>query len=229
MKVVILAAGKGTRLRPLTQSIPKGLVEINSKPILTYIINSVKEFVSEIIIVVGHLGNKIEEYYKYEFESIPIRYVYQNEQLGTGHALFSAKQYLDGDFLVMNGDDIYHTKDIEKLTKVDFGVLGIEVDNWQQFGVLVKNISDDSLKEIIEKPTTYISSLINTGVYKFNLQIFSHILIKSQRGEYEIIDYLNYLVQNKFNVEIVNIEKYWFPINSLEQLYIAENFFKINR
>lgn len=229
MKLVILAAGKGTRLQPLTNSIPKGLVEINSKPLLTHILDLIKEYVTEIIIVVGHLGNLIEEYYKNEYESIPIKYVYQEEQLGTGHALLSAKKYLDCEFLVINGDDIYHKEDIEKLTKAKFGVLGMEVENWQHFGVLVQNSTNNSLREIVEKPTSYISSLANAGVYKLSPIIFNHLLMQSKRGEYEIIDYINYLINNDHKVEIFEIEHYWYPVNSLEQLYEAEKNLKTTR
>lgn len=222
MKAVILAAGKGTRLRPLTIDTPKGLVEINSKPLMTHILNSVKEYVTEIIIVVGYLGNLIEEYYENKYESIPIKYVHQEDQLGTGHALLCAKKYLDDEFLVINGDDIYHREDIEKLSKVKFGVLGMRVENWQHFGVLVQNSTNKSLRKIVEKPTSYISSIANTGVYKLSPIIFNHLLVQSMRAEYEIVDYINYLINNNYKVEVLEIQKYWYPVNSLEQLYEAE-------
>ena len=222
MKAVILAAGKGTRLRPLTIDTPKGLVEINSKPLMTHILNSVKEYVTEIIIVVGYLGNLIEEYYENKYESIPIKYVHQEDQLGTGHALLCAKKYLDDEFLVINGDDIYHREDIEKLSKVKFGVLGMRVENWQHFGVLVQNSTNKSLRKIVEKPTSYISSIANTGVYKLSPIIFNHLLVQSMRAEYEIVDYINYLINNDYKVEVLEIQNYWYPVNSLEQLYEAE-------
>ena len=221
MKAVILAAGKGTRLQPITNTIPKGLIEVNSKPILAHIFDSVSSIVDEIILVIGHKGELIKNYFKLSYNSIPIKYVYQEQQLGTGHALLCAKEYLDGDFIVLNGDDIYHFQDITKLSDVPFGVLSIKVENWENFGVLKINETSNTLIEIIEKPKYFISSLINTGVYKLHSSIFEYELNKSLRGEYEIIDYLNYLVSNKFDVHVVKISKYWLPINTHEQLDFA--------
>lgn len=223
MKAVILAAGKGTRLQPLTHTIPKGLIDVNNKPILEHIIESIKNIVDEIIIVIGYKGDLIQNYFKNKYESIPITYVIQEEALGTGHALLQAKPYLKDKFIVLNGDDIYSSKDLENISKYNFALLSYEVSNPENFGVIV---GENILEEIIEKPKIFISNKVNTGVYVLTTEIFKHNLVKSSRGEYEIIDYLNYIIQqSKHLIHIVPISNYWLPINSHGQLEIAKAFF----
>lgn len=225
MKAVILAAGKGTRLQPLTNELPKGLIKVQNKPILEYVFDSLLSLnIEEIIVIIGYKGKLIQEYFSSNYKQIPIRYIIQEEQLGTGHALNLAKNYVTKEFLVLNGDDIYSSKDLVNLSNNSFAILSQKVDQPESFGVIIQE--HNILKNIVEKPRKFISNKINVGAYKLTTQIFNHTLEKSQRGEYEIIDYLNYIIQNsEEDIKVVDLEEYWIPINTLEQLKIARKIF----
>lgn len=108
MKAVILAAGKGTRLRPLTENKPKGMVEVNGAPLLTHCLNKLVELgAEEFVIVVGYLKQRIIEHYGDEFKGIPITYAHQREQQGLAHALLTVEDHIDDDFMLMLGDNIF--------------------------------------------------------------------------------------------------------------------------
>jgi len=108
MKSVVLAAGKGTRLRPLTDDKPKGLVEVDGKPILTYCLEQLAELgTDEFVIVVGYMKESIIDHYGDSFEGIPITYTHQREQKGLAHALLSVEEHIDDDFMLMLGDNIF--------------------------------------------------------------------------------------------------------------------------
>ena len=232
MKAVILAGGRGKRLEPLTNSSPKALVQINDKVLLEHILNSLVGIVDEVIIVVGYLGNKIKEHLKNSYKTISIKYVTQEEQLGTGHALLCAKELVLENkidkFLVINGDDVYSNRDLKRLVKEDAAVLSYTSQTPELFGVIVEDPKSKKLLKIVEKPQEFISFDVNTGVYVFPKEIFNHTLQKSQRGEYEIIDYINYLINElDTDVKVVRIKNFWVPVNNLEQLKEAEHYLRI--
>lgn len=208
MKAVILAAGKGTRFEPLTLTTPKPLLEAANKTILEWNLQQLKGVVKEVVIVIGYLGEKIKERIGSEYEGIRIEYAEQKEPLGTGHALESARELLNGKFIVMNGDDLYHKEDIERCTNHKFAVLGKEVSNARAFGVIKEE--NGRLLSITEKPDQD-AGLANTGLYVLDDSVFDFQLKKSSRGEYEIIDYITHLADNgEVRVEIV--KKFWQPL-----------------
>ncbi|MBI2578210.1 MAG: NTP transferase domain-containing protein [Candidatus Aenigmarchaeota archaeon] len=208
MKAVILAAGRGTRFEPLTLTTPKPLLEVANKPVLEWNLQQLKGVANEVVIVVGYLGEKIKERIGDEYNGIRIEYAEQKEPLGTGHALESAKQFLDGRFIVLNGDDLYHKDDIEACAKRKFAVLGKEVNNARAFGVI--NEEGGKLLSIKEKPDQD-AGLANTGLYVLDDSVFDFQLKKSSRGEYEIIDYVTHLADNgEVRAEIV--KKFWQPL-----------------
>src|SRR3989338_3796895 len=140
MQAVILAAGKGTRLRPLTFKTPKPMVLLNGKPILERTLHQLPKEIDEVIMVIGYLGNKIKKYFGSNFAGKRIKYVVQKEQLGTFHALKQAKKFLKNEFLILMADDIYSKKDLINLAKNEQAVLAREVSGpSEKFGVcLVK-------------------------------------------------------------------------------------------
>ena len=127
MKAVIFAAGLGTRLRPLTDQVPKPMIEIGGKPILRHTLEALPASVSEAVIVIGYKGGAIRDY----FENAPgfatpsllkrgqgelsLRFVEQSELRGTYDALLRARPLIDGAFLALNGDDLYAKDDLERL------------------------------------------------------------------------------------------------------------------
>ncbi|WP_293026651.1 nucleotidyltransferase family protein, partial [Natronococcus sp.] len=98
MQAVVLAAGEGTRLRPLTEDKPKGLVEVDEKPIITHCLDRLVELgASEFVIVVGYLKEKIIDHYGDEYRGVPITYAHQREQKGLAHALLCVEEHIDDD------------------------------------------------------------------------------------------------------------------------------------
>ena len=220
VQVVILCGGKGTRFLPLTEHIPKVLVEVCDKTVLNHKLDALVDLASEIILVVGYLKEKIINSIGDNYMGIPIKYVEQKEQLGTGHALMCCKDLLDEKFMVLNGDDIYLKSDLENLALCEFGMLGMEVENPSSFGVLKIDVKDN-LVEIVEKPENPPSNLVNIGVYMFTTDIFDFELKLSSRGEYEIVDYLNFLIKHGASVKVVPT-KFWLPVGNPDELNAAE-------
>ncbi|MBD3203604.1 NTP transferase domain-containing protein [Candidatus Woesearchaeota archaeon] len=222
MQAVILAAGKSTRTYPLTKTRPKPLLKAANKTIIEHNLSQLDGIVDEAVIVVNYLSDQIKEKIGDKFENIDIKYIKQKEPLGTGHAVMSAKNMLKDKFIVMNGDDFFSNEDIKRCTEHEFCVLVKKVSNPENFGVIVQK--NNILKKIVEKPKIRISDLANTGLYVFTKEIFKKKLTKSKRGEYEITDYLKYLVEAK-KVNVKTVEDYWFPIVYPWDLLGANSFF----
>ena len=108
MQAVVLAAGQGTRLRPLTEDKPKGMVEVAGKPILTHCFEQLIELgADELHVVVGYKKQAIIEHYDDAFEGVPITYSHQREQQGLAHALLTVEEQIDDDFMLMLGDNVF--------------------------------------------------------------------------------------------------------------------------
>lgn len=218
MKAIIFAAGKSTRTYPLTINKPKPLLEVMNIPILEHNLKQLKGIIDEAIIIVGFNSEMIIEKIGDSFENISIEYITQKVQDGTGGALILASEYVKGKFIVMNGDDLYSRKDIEKCLKHKYCVLGKEVSDIYRFGELV--IKGDYVTEIIEKPKKN-NGIANTGLYVFDDSVFKINIRKSVRGEYEITDFIKNL--EKVNFEVVT--DFWLPITYPWNLIEANELF----
>ena len=129
MQAVILAAGKGLRLRPITETTPKALVDVCGVPLVFHILNSLPADVTQILIVIGYLGDQIVSAIGDSFEGTPVRYAVQDPLDGTGSALRLLKDELRGKFLVVNGDDLYGADDLDRLAAHDLAVLVAPTDD----------------------------------------------------------------------------------------------------
>jgi len=187
-------------MRPLTVNTPKPLLPVAGKPILQHTIDNLKDMVDEIVILVGYNGKRIKE--KIKDDDIKISYAKQDEQLGTADAVSKAEEYIEDDFICINGDVIVFKSMLEKFVEyfnsAESSVIGIvEVDDPHSYGVIKKE--GEHVVDILEKPSLPPSNLINSGVYGFTPEIFDAIknTEKSSRGEYEITDSLKILMDKK--------------------------------
>jgi bifunctional UDP-N-acetylglucosamine pyrophosphorylase/glucosamine-1-phosphate N-acetyltransferase len=215
MDAIILAAGLGTRLRPHTLTIPKPLLLIRGRPILDWILGALPRSVDRLVVVVHYLAEQMEDYLRRQTHFAEWTTVPQGEPRGTGDAFRCCREHLRSDrFLVLNGDDLLGAADLAALASCPAGVLVHPVDNPGAFGIAFLN-PDGTLDRLREKPTDlHGRHLANTGAYVFPREVFQTELKKSERGEYEITDYVTALAARR-PVSVVQA-KFWLPIGTVE-------------
>ena len=230
MDAVILAAGEGTRLRPLTSTRAKPMLPVAGKPILEWDLEALAGKFDRVTIVVGYKNEKIIDYFGSEFNGLKIEYVTQKEQLGTAHAISTVESIVKDEFLVMNGDLLISSELVDEflLDYKDHKTTALcltKVEDPSQFGI-VELGKNNMVKNIVEKPEKPKSNLANAGIYIFNGEIFDAIrqIEKSTRLEYEITDALKILI-NKNEVcgfkcvdEITDIGRPWDLLKANENL-----------
>ena len=191
-----MAAGKSVRTWPLTITRPKPLLPVMGTPLLAHQLRALKGIADETVIIVGYLGDMIREQFGDSFEGMPLRYVEQREQLGTGHAILQAEAAIRGPFLALNGDDLYAPSDLEALAARPDVALAREVSQPERFGVFEIDGGNRVLK-LEEKPERPRSNLANVGAYSFTPGIFDLLrgLRPSPRGEIEVTDALQQMAE----------------------------------
>jgi len=217
MQAVILAAGRGTRMRPLTDETPKPMLRILGKPLLEYILEAAEPFVDEFIIIVGYKAEAIKAYFGNQFKGIPIIYQEQKELLGTGHAIMSAENLIGDRFLMLNGDDYVTRGVIEKAIRYPLCIITKTVDNPSRFGIVESE--NGIVTGFEEKPPKPKSRMASTNIWVMNRKLVE--LMKkqprSERGEYEITDALKELIKTeKVNCEAITVG--WMPVGYPEDL-----------
>ncbi len=193
MQAIILAAGAGTRLRPLTETASKPMIPVANKPILEWSIKSVQDFVDEVIVVVSRQEKDVQEYFRGKCE-----FAVQEKQIGTANAIQTAEKFIDDKFIVVNCDDFIHRDDIKKFSKIKGNAIGtFDVSNPQNFGVV--ETDNNKILSITEKPKKPASNLVNCGLYLFDKKIFDAIrqTRASPRKEYEITDSIKILMKEE--------------------------------
>lgn len=230
MKAIVLAAGKGIRMLPLTEYTPKPMIEVNGRPFLAFLLNEMKKAgirEKDIGIVVGYKKEKMEEFAKKIAPHATL--IEQKDLLGTGHAVLAAKHFVgEENFLVINGDNFYDATDIEKFIIDDeFSyVAGFHHDEPQRYGVLV--MDEDKLVRIMEKPKERIGDLINAGLYKFTPLIFPELakIKKSERGEHELTDAITSIAE-KGQAIVIEIDT-WLDLGKIDDVEKIGAFLKDN-
>ncbi len=215
MKAVVLAAGKGTRLRPLTDDKPKGMVEVDDKPLLTHCFEQLAEMgADEFVVVVGYLKESIIEHYGDSFEGIPITYTHQREQKGLAHALLMVEEHIDDDFMLMLGDNIFNAnlQDVVRRQREDRADAAFLVEEvpWEEagrYGVCETNAYGE-ITDVVEKPEEPESNLVMTGFYTFSPAIFHacKLVQPSNRDEYEISEAIDLLIRSGRTIDAIGID-----------------------
>ena len=208
-KALILAAGKGTRMWPLTDNTPKPLLPLCGVPIIKRQIDELKKIgVKNIYILIGYQMKEISDYLGDGGEyGVKIEYIVQAEQKGTGHAILQAEGKIKGKFYCINGDTTIDRKNLEKMNENSDGayMMVTKVSDASRFGVV--NSKKGKLISIVEKGMSG-EAMINAGQYVFSDKIFDSIkkIRESERGEYEITDALQAIADK---VKVVEYDGFW--------------------
>lgn len=205
MHLVIMAAGEGSRMKPLTDTTPKPLLKICGKTIIEHNIEWVIDAFDEIYMIVKYKKEKFSEYFWDTYHGKKIHYIEQTGSVsGTGAAILALRWHIQGEFVVVSGDDLYESADIRSLAKVSgYATLCKQVDNPENFWIFSCN-ADWIPIGIVEKPTdASLWNLANIGNHKFDDKIFERLgeLPLSPRWELEITDLIHeYIWAGKYSV-----------------------------
>ncbi len=214
MKAIILAAGEGLRCRPLTLTRSKVMLPVANKPLLEHIINAMAENgIREMALVVGYQKERIMDYFGDGLLfGVKIDYIFQDAQLGTAHAVKQAREYVDDDFLVINGDNLVDRNTIKDVLSGKKGLvtlLAVEREQTMGYGVVMSE--NGRVTKILEKPKEVVSHFVNAGIYIFTREIFEEIDLTplSAIGEYAITDTISQLIMKGKLVSMVESKSLW--------------------
>ena len=232
MKGLVLAAGKGSRLYPVTHIIAKPLLPLANKPTLAYAFERLKEIdVYEIGLVVGENEQSMREVLKDGSDfGVSLTYIRQPEPKGLAHAVSFAKDFIgDSNFVLYLGDAIYGSGFVElKNQFLDSGCSNLnlvkEVQDPSRFGVA--NVNGDKIVKLVEKPKVPESNLAMAGLYFFRSEIWNVLpkLQPSSRGEFEITDAIQLLIDEGNLVLAGRYEDEWFDTGTLDSFLETSSF-----
>ncbi len=223
MKAIILAAGEGVRMRPLTENTPKPLLKVGDKTILEQIISRLPEEVDELILVVGYLRQQIIDFCGDEFLGRKVQYVWQENKLGTYHALKICKHLIrEGErFLFLPADDIQGAEGIAECLKYERALIVEETNEPWKFGIIQLNEKDNSVVDIIEKPENPPSNLASTMLFLLDTKIFDYEADLHPNGEYYHTSALSKMLKDGHKIFVVK-STMWLPIGYPEDIGKAE-------
>jgi glucose-1-phosphate thymidylyltransferase len=224
MKVIIPLAGKGTRLRPHTHLVPKPMLKVAGKPVMSYVLDELKKLgnIEQIVYITGHLKEKVEEFARSEIK-VPSVFIEQKVQDGTAGAIALAKPYVDQPVLIIFVDTIFDA-DLSMVKTVDAdGIIWVkEVEDYQRFGVVVTD-KDGNMTKIVEKPKTPISKRANIGLYyirnwKLLFEGIDHVLEQPKnQGEYFLTDAFQYMIDKGAKIKVVDVAG-WYDAGKIETM-----------
>ena len=196
MQTVVLAAGEGTRMRPLTETTPKPMLPVVGRPLVEHTVRAAVEAgTDELVLVVGYEADEVRDYFGDSYAGVPIRYAVQPERDGTASALRAASEHLDDRFAVVNGDIVYEPASLSDLFEAGPGVGTTRVEEPSNYGIL--DVENGVVTGIVEKPDDPPGTLANAGAYVFPERALEYLDVpKSERGEYELTDVLSRLIED---------------------------------
>lgn len=227
VKCLIPAAGKGTRMRPLTHTLPKAMLPVAGKPSIYHIIDrAAKAGVEDFVIITGYLRELMESEILAAYPKLKIQFVEQKEQLGLGHAIYMAREKFSANdsMLLIYGDTLFEG-DIETMMKSTSPVIGVfEVPDPKRFGVIEKG-EGQTITNLVEKPEKFVSNLAIPGVNYFpsSADLFAaleHIVSNNIRtkNEYQATDAFQYMLKEKKTVFTWQILTAWDDAGTLEAI-----------
>lgn len=231
MEAVILAAGQGKRLRPITEHIPKAMVLVNDKSMLQILLDQLKEVgVDRATIVVHYKKEKITEYFGNEYRGIVLNYAEQQEMTGDAHAILCAKPYVrDDKFILVACDNLFPTAHIKKIIKHNgdgvMSACNVSYEQAKRMGVLFTK--DGRVTEIIEKSPRPPSTLANAYLHYMPKEAFEAIpyISAGAGGEFRFVDAIQHMINNGKHITYEELDT-WLDIGTPEQLKEAQELAK---
>ncbi|MEA3248986.1 MAG: sugar phosphate nucleotidyltransferase [Patescibacteria group bacterium] len=224
-QAVIMAAGLGSRLRPLTDGTPKPMIPVGGHPILEWSFEALPACIEEVVLVVNYFKDQIESHFGDEWGGRKIRYVLQEELKGTGHSVHIAADALDETFMVLNGDDLYLPEDLERLTRHELAILGKRVTDKGRFGFLTV---DDGYLTGVSEDGSGNGDIINIGAYMLDRRFFDYELVPIKDGK-EFGLPQTVAVMAKDRKVAVTVATAWMPIGFPEDVAAAHAWLKEHR
>jgi glucose-1-phosphate thymidylyltransferase len=234
MHAIIPVAGIGTRLRPFTHSLPKVLVNVAGKPILGHILDSlVEQGITSTTIITGYKGELVEEYVNNNYK-LDATFVQQDEMLGLGHAIWTARESLaDEPVLIILGDTVFDV-DLATLKSRQFSSLGVKhVDDPRRFGVVIEE--GGFVSRLVEKPESLVSTMAIVGLYYIHeprkLRTALDTLIQQNirtKGEYQLTDALQLMVDAGVKFTTFTVDG-WYDCGKPETLLLTNRFLLTKR
>lgn len=222
MKGVVPAAGAGTRLGSLTETRPKGLVDVAGQPLLEYVFDALAPLdLAEIVVVVGYRGDQIRDHFGDEVEGTPLRYVTQETRSGLAHALLAAETHVREPFVLLNGDNVVRANVVE--------MVAVHREAGAAATTLVERVSparaskgavfetdDGTITGAVEKPADPPSTLVPRGIFTFSPVIFHacHLVTPARTNEYELSDAIDLLLAAGRSVETVPLRGWCHNVNT---------------
>ena len=225
MKVIIPLAGKGTRLRPHTHTVPKPMLKVAGKPVMDYVLDDVRKLgnVDEVIYITGHLKEAVEKHVHAKYPDMKASFIEQKVQDGTAGAVALARAHIDEPVLIIFVDTIFDA-DLSMLKEsTDDGIIWTkEVEDYQRFGVVVTDAKGHMTK-IVEKPSTPISKRANIGLYyiknwKLLFEGIDHTLKQpANKGEFYLTDAFQYMIDHGAKIKVEDVGG-WYDAGKLDTL-----------
>ncbi len=225
IQAVILAAGKGKRMIPLTETAPKPLQKVAGKNLIEWKLDALPDAVCEVVLVIGYQGEQIRAFFGNEWNGRRIRYAEQRSLNGTAGALLAAKDLLGECFLVMMGDDLYTREDMGRMLRESWAVLVTEVEKKEMGGEMIAS-ADGRFVGIIEPRHFVERGLVNTGMYMLGKEILdlAPVPIGGSSDEYGLPQTLSKLAEH-IPIKMLKTIK-WTQITTPEDLSKAESVLK---
>jgi dTDP-glucose pyrophosphorylase len=225
MKAIIPVAGAGTKLRPHTYTQPKALIPLAGRTILSIIVDQLRDGgIHEFIFIVGHLGDKIQDYVREKYPDLNAHFVTQTERHGIGHAIQLTKEIVgDDEIFIVLGDTICEY-DIKEMLAMSCSALGVKrVDDPRDFGV-VEMGEDSFITRVVEKPQIPKSNMALVGIYRIKETAFLFNCLENNirnqimsRGEFSITDALECMIQHGARFQPFKVQN-WFDCGKKETL-----------
>ncbi|OGY79112.1 MAG: hypothetical protein A3B74_01435 [Candidatus Kerfeldbacteria bacterium RIFCSPHIGHO2_02_FULL_42_14] len=229
-KAIVAAAGRGTRMKHLSQDRPKHLIPVCGRPFLYYVIQHLHEAgIHDIVVVAGYKAETLQDSMRKYFSDIRVVNQFAKlgeERYGTACPLECVREEVSAEpFVFLYGDNLYSPSDLARIADDNtfHAVAGLHHEHPEHYGVLVTQ--NNFLTRIVEKPKQFVGNFINVGLYRFYPEVFQYLdhIEKSERGEYEVTDVVSLLAAKK-KVQVVSLADYWFDFGKPEDIHIVEKF-----